>query len=166
MALRTSGHLLLGVVRIYSRKAKYLLADCNEAFVKIKMAFRPGKIIYFLKIYTASKNVKQFFGDFTGITSQIQLFFLNCVIILLKFKVSQPPSNCQKLKSQLKYLDKKLQFFLGMVDLPDDNREAAINAITLPEVNSIVEMKNIFKSYEIFRIPIVKNTTKFQAEIY
>ena len=40
MALRTSGHLLLGVVRIYNRKAKYLLADCNEAFVKIKMAFR------------------------------------------------------------------------------------------------------------------------------
>ena len=63
MALRTSGHLLLGVVRIYSRKAKYLLADCNEAFVKIKMAFRPG-----------------------------------------------------------------------MVDLPEENREAAVNAITLPEV--------------------------------
>ncbi|XP_064652431.1 double-strand-break repair protein rad21 homolog isoform X2 [Lineus longissimus] len=62
MALRTSGHLLLGVVRIYSRKAKYLLADCNEAFVKIKMAFRPG-----------------------------------------------------------------------VVDLPEDNREAAVAAITLPE---------------------------------
>ena len=44
MALRTTGHLLLGVVRIYSRKAKYLLADCNEAFVKIKMAFRPGVV--------------------------------------------------------------------------------------------------------------------------
>lgn len=44
MALRTSGHLLLGVVRIHSRKAKYLLADCNEAFVKIKMAFRPGVV--------------------------------------------------------------------------------------------------------------------------
>ncbi|EDO38394.1 predicted protein [Nematostella vectensis] len=44
MALRTSGHLLLGVVRIYSRKAKYLLADCSEAFVKIKMAFRPGVV--------------------------------------------------------------------------------------------------------------------------
>ncbi|KAL0831956.1 hypothetical protein ABMA28_001459 [Loxostege sticticalis] len=63
MALRTSGHLLLGVVRIYSRKAKYLLQDCNEAFVKIKMAFRPG-----------------------------------------------------------------------MVDLPEEHREAAMNAITLPEV--------------------------------
>ncbi|KAL1896190.1 sister chromatid cohesion protein 1 [Ceratocystis pirilliformis] len=40
MALRLSGQLLLGVVRIYSRKARYLLDDCNEALVKIKMAFR------------------------------------------------------------------------------------------------------------------------------
>ena len=54
---------MLGVVRIYSKKEKYLLADCNEAFVKIKMAFRPG-----------------------------------------------------------------------MVDLPEEKREAAVNAITLPEV--------------------------------
>jgi len=37
LALRTSGQLLLGVVRIYSRKAKYLLDDCNEALVKIKL---------------------------------------------------------------------------------------------------------------------------------
>lgn len=44
LALRTSGHLLLGVVRIYSRKAKYLLDDCNTAIVKIKMAFRPGAV--------------------------------------------------------------------------------------------------------------------------
>ncbi|KAI6021418.1 Rec8 like protein-domain-containing protein [Pisolithus microcarpus] len=44
MALRLSGQLLLGVVRIYSRKAKYLLDDCNEALLKIKMAFRPGVV--------------------------------------------------------------------------------------------------------------------------
>mmetsp|Transcript_22835 Transcript_22835/g.47365 ORF Transcript_22835/g.47365 Transcript_22835/m.47365 type:complete len:585 (-) Transcript_22835:91-1845(-) len=44
LALRVSGHLLLGVVRIYSRKVKYLMADCNEALVKIKMAFRPGAV--------------------------------------------------------------------------------------------------------------------------
>lgn len=37
MALRLSGQLLLGVVRIYSRKAKYLLDDCNEALLKIKL---------------------------------------------------------------------------------------------------------------------------------
>ncbi|XP_027577625.1 double-strand-break repair protein rad21-like protein 1 isoform X4 [Pipra filicauda] len=42
IALRTSGHLLLGVVRIYHRKAKYLLADCSEALTKMKSAFRPG----------------------------------------------------------------------------------------------------------------------------
>lgn len=37
MALRLSGQLLLGVVRIYSRKAKYLLDDCNDALLRIKM---------------------------------------------------------------------------------------------------------------------------------
>jgi len=42
LALRVSGHLLLGVLRIYSRKVKYLMNDCTEALVKIKLAFRPG----------------------------------------------------------------------------------------------------------------------------
>ncbi|BFZ53126.1 sister chromatid cohesion protein 1 [Savitreella phatthalungensis] len=42
MALRLSGQLLLGVVRIYSRKARYLLEDCNDTLMKIKMTFRPG----------------------------------------------------------------------------------------------------------------------------
>ena len=31
LALRVSGHLMLGIVRIYSRKVKYLMADCTEA---------------------------------------------------------------------------------------------------------------------------------------
>ncbi|XP_053104847.1 double-strand-break repair protein rad21-like protein 1 [Hemicordylus capensis] len=44
IALRTSGHLLLGVVRIYHRKAKYLLADCSEALLKMQSAFRPGLV--------------------------------------------------------------------------------------------------------------------------
>ncbi|KAJ2616555.1 sister chromatid cohesion protein 1 [Coemansia sp. RSA 1365] len=42
LALRLSGQLLLGVARIYARKARYLLEDCGEALVRIKMAFRPG----------------------------------------------------------------------------------------------------------------------------
>lgn len=54
MALRTSGHLLLGVVRIYHRKAKYLLADCNEAFIKIKMAFRPGICLFLSALWRAT----------------------------------------------------------------------------------------------------------------
>jgi len=47
LALRMSGHLLLGVVRIYSRKVKYVLSDCTEAMLKLQMAFakttNPGK---------------------------------------------------------------------------------------------------------------------------
>ncbi|KAJ1935595.1 sister chromatid cohesion protein 1, partial [Linderina pennispora] len=42
LALRLSGQLLLGVSRIYARKARYLLEDCNEALIRIKLAFRPG----------------------------------------------------------------------------------------------------------------------------
>jgi cohesin complex subunit SCC1 len=37
LALRLNGQLLLGVVRIYSRKAVYLNEDCTEALWKIKM---------------------------------------------------------------------------------------------------------------------------------
>ena len=44
MALRLSSQLLIGVVKIYSRKAKYLLDDCNEALSRIKSAFRPGNV--------------------------------------------------------------------------------------------------------------------------
>jgi len=40
MALRMSGQLMLGVVRIYGRKARYLLDDCNEALLKIRMTFK------------------------------------------------------------------------------------------------------------------------------
>ncbi|PVU91004.1 hypothetical protein BB561_004604 [Smittium simulii] len=44
LALRLSGQLLLGMARIYSRKAKYLLEDCTEALLKIRMAFRAGGV--------------------------------------------------------------------------------------------------------------------------
>ena len=41
LALRVSGHLLLGVVRIYSKKVHYLWQDCHQAMVQIQMAFIP-----------------------------------------------------------------------------------------------------------------------------
>ena len=45
LALRLSGQLLLGVVRIYSRKARYLLDDCNEALMKIKLVRFPPNVL-------------------------------------------------------------------------------------------------------------------------
>lgn len=44
LSLRTSSHLLLGIVRIYARKTLYLLQDCQDAAFKIKSAFRPGVV--------------------------------------------------------------------------------------------------------------------------
>ncbi|KAF8210172.1 Rec8 like protein-domain-containing protein [Mycena galopus ATCC 62051] len=63
MALRLSGQLLLGVVRIYSRKAKYLLDDCNEALLKIKMAFRPGVVDMTEDQLVVNKNTITLQGD-------------------------------------------------------------------------------------------------------
>ncbi|XP_021738467.1 sister chromatid cohesion 1 protein 3-like isoform X1 [Chenopodium quinoa] len=40
IALRMSGHLLLGVVRIYSKKVEYLHHDCNVLCVSLRNAFR------------------------------------------------------------------------------------------------------------------------------
>ncbi|KAI0463330.1 hypothetical protein LJB42_003353 [Komagataella kurtzmanii] len=45
LALRLTGQLLYGVVRIYSRKAKYLLDDVNEALLRIKTAFRSSNSV-------------------------------------------------------------------------------------------------------------------------
>lgn len=39
MALRLSGQILLGVVKIYWRKARYLLEDCNETLSKAQLVF-------------------------------------------------------------------------------------------------------------------------------
>ena len=39
IALRLSGHLLLGVVRIYSKKVDYLFLDCNHALNWLRRAF-------------------------------------------------------------------------------------------------------------------------------
>lgn len=36
LALRLSGQLLLGVVKIYSKKVNYLFEDCSSAIIKIQ----------------------------------------------------------------------------------------------------------------------------------
>ncbi|OMJ24802.1 Cohesin subunit rad21 [Smittium culicis] len=55
LALRLSGQLLLGVSKIYSKKAKYLMEDCSEALLKIKMAFRSG-VVDILEATIAQRN--------------------------------------------------------------------------------------------------------------
>lgn len=40
IALRMSGHLLLGVVRIYAKKVYYLQRDCDYVQMSLKNAFR------------------------------------------------------------------------------------------------------------------------------
>jgi cohesin complex subunit SCC1 len=92
LALRTSGHLLLGVCRIYSRKVKYLLADCNEAFVKIKLAFRPGLIDLpkekqqaSAEAITLPEKFPEFYVNFTDINMELEYFdliYLNFFLIL------------------------------------------------------------------------------------
>ncbi|XP_040908470.1 double-strand-break repair protein rad21-like protein 1 [Toxotes jaculatrix] len=71
IGLRTSGHLLLGVVRIYSRKAKYLLADCNDALLKIKMAFRPGQTDMPVEGLEATLKAITLIEDFTSFDAQL-----------------------------------------------------------------------------------------------
>ncbi|XP_076628581.1 RAD21 cohesin complex component verthandi isoform X1 [Colletes latitarsis] len=95
MALRTSGHLLLGVVRIYSRKAKYLLADCNEAFVKIKMAFRPGMVDLpeeHREAAVTAITLPEVFHDFDTAMPELnsmQLFYFRDVDIEAQFSLNQ-----------------------------------------------------------------------------
>ncbi|XP_024860255.1 double-strand-break repair protein rad21-like protein 1 isoform X2 [Kryptolebias marmoratus] len=70
IGLRTSGHLLLGVVKIYSRKTKYLLADCNDAVVKIKIAFRPGQTDMPVEGLEATIKAITLVEDFTAFDAQ------------------------------------------------------------------------------------------------
>ena len=44
IALRLSGHLLLGLVRIYSWKVNYLFSDCNRMVTTIKTTFAAVEI--------------------------------------------------------------------------------------------------------------------------
>ncbi|KAM4610615.1 double-strand-break repair protein rad21-like protein 1 [Polymixia lowei] len=71
IGLRTSGHLLLGVVRIYFRKTKYLLADCNDALAKVKVAFRPGNTDMPFDGLEATLKAITLIEDFTDFDTQL-----------------------------------------------------------------------------------------------
>lgn len=63
LSLRVSGHLMLGVIRIYSKKVKYLLSDCTEAMWKMRMSFRPGKVDMDVKLLGMGVDDHKYFGS-------------------------------------------------------------------------------------------------------
>jgi len=42
LALRTSGHLLVGLSRIFARKVHYLYTDTNETYQRLNLTIKPG----------------------------------------------------------------------------------------------------------------------------
>ena len=56
MQIRIQSQLLLGIVKIYSKKTKYLLEDCNDALVKLKMNLKPGLVNLRLEQTTATNT--------------------------------------------------------------------------------------------------------------
>uniref|UniRef100_A0A3Q3JQU4 Rad21/Rec8-like protein N-terminal domain-containing protein n=1 Tax=Monopterus albus TaxID=43700 RepID=A0A3Q3JQU4_MONAL len=80
IGLRTSGHLLLGVVRIYARKTKYLLADCSDALVKIKMAFRPDQTDMPMEELEATHKAITLMEDFTAFDAQLPPLRYSCLL--------------------------------------------------------------------------------------
>lgn len=62
LALRVSGHLMLGVVRIFQKKVKYLMSDCTEAMWKLRLTFRPGKVDMDPKYIGLGIDDVRFFG--------------------------------------------------------------------------------------------------------
>ncbi|KAI5094785.1 RAD21 cohesin complex component like 1, partial [Silurus meridionalis] len=114
IGLRTSGHLLLGVVRIYSRKAKYLLADCNDAVVKIKVAFRPGQLDLPNEGMEAMVKAITLPEDFTDFESQLP--DLNTIDVVDHFSLNQSRTEEITLKENFG------NSFLALDDLGDETQ--------------------------------------------
>lgn len=117
MALRLSGQLLLGVVKIYSRKARYLLEDCNDALLKIKMAFRPGNVDL------SSATVRSAQAQAATLLMPDTLTELDLLMpdpnfnLDLDFDFNAPPSTANISRRQDITLDRSLEFPRGNVSL-------------------------------------------------
>ena len=106
LALRTTGHLLLGVVRIYSRKAKYLLTDCRYYHChSLTLCYLPSA--HCIHTYIPDKPL-----------------LAKCTTYTMS-NIS-PPSEA--------FVKIKMAFRPGVVDMPEETREAPMHAVTLPEV--------------------------------
>ncbi|XP_056320416.1 double-strand-break repair protein rad21-like protein 1 [Danio aesculapii] len=121
IGLRTSGHLLLGVVRIYSRKTRYLLADCSDALVRIKVAFRPGQTDLPDDAMEATLKTITLPEDFTDFDSQLP--DLNTIDVVDHFSLNQCRTEDITLKENfgnlflsLERIGEEMQSYQGLFD--------------------------------------------------
>ncbi|XP_076597401.1 double-strand-break repair protein rad21-like protein 1 [Chaetodon auriga] len=114
IGLRTSGHLLIGVVRIYSRKAKYLLADCSDALVKIKIAFRPDQTDMPMEGLEATVKAITLIEDFTSFDAQLPA--PSDIDVMDHFSLNQSRSEEITLKEDFR------NDFLNLVDFGDESQ--------------------------------------------
>lgn len=75
VTLRLSGQLLLGIVRIYSRKTKYLLDDVNDILFKLKNAFKfaSGGVLLASENTTTNASSRSVITNLNSITLQDQV---------------------------------------------------------------------------------------------
>ncbi|XP_068453871.1 double-strand-break repair protein rad21-like protein 1 [Clinocottus analis] len=123
LGLRTTSHLLVGVVRIYSRKAKYLLADCNDALVKIKIAFRPGQTDMPLDGLEAAVKAITLIEDFTAFDSQLP--HPSDIDVVDHFSLNQCRSEEITLKEDFG------SGFLNLVDFGDESQSHQIGLLDM-----------------------------------
>ncbi|XP_016090743.1 double-strand-break repair protein rad21-like protein 1 isoform X1 [Sinocyclocheilus grahami] len=121
VGLRTSGHLLLGVVRIYSRKTRYLLTDCSDALVKIKVAFRPGQTDLPEDAMEATLKNITLPEDFTDFDSQLP--DLNTIDVVDHFSLNQCRTEDITLKENfenhfltMERIGEEIQSYQGLFD--------------------------------------------------
>lgn len=75
--LRLSGQLLLGIVRIYSRKTKYLLDDVNDILFRLKNSFRYATGVVSDASHVTALPQNQVITNISSITLQDQVTDLN-----------------------------------------------------------------------------------------
>ena len=125
MALRTSGHLLLGVVRIYSR---YL--SLGHSILATLSSFL--SYVFVSALFLLCLQLRKMCSPAsctTSCTTDCTTYCTTSCTSLCSRKAKYLLADCNEA-----FVKIKMAFRPGMVDLPEDNREAAMNAITLPEV--------------------------------
>lgn len=149
LALRVSGNLMLGIVRIYSKKVKYLMIDCTEAMWKMKLAFKPGKVDMDPSFLQLTIDDNRHYGNL--FTDEADLFGLENMV----FATQLPTLTV----SRLGYLDDDSVFTDYSSDIKNLSSDRSINS-SIYERSVVSEIEDVRGtssrlSVESIRTPIV-----------